>query len=325
VTWFYVDDGFSDHPKVKRIPRSRRSAALGLWVLAGSWCARHLTDGWVPAFMVDELGSGEECAEALVAARLWERAKRDDEDGFIFVDWATWQLKTREIVERERAASKERQARFRGKRKGETAGQRDLFEGEGDAVGNGVTNGVGDSVGDAVSDASPSPPLPPHTEVPSELPVRPGADAPEGADGDGSDALPGMPPPGPQPDNRTPTQRLIGDWIDHGYPQGNPPTRTKGHLGREVSVLLNRDHVPYDHLREALFVWHDRGLSPSQLANVVHELHVASSPPISPNGGAPTRRANGTPAGQKTADRVAALDALRTTPRTGTTPREITR
>lgn len=41
MTWFKVDDGFYDHPKVENLSM----AARGLWVTAGSWCAKQLTDG----------------------------------------------------------------------------------------------------------------------------------------------------------------------------------------------------------------------------------------------------------------------------------------
>lgn len=45
MTWFKLDDGFYDHPKVADLP----NAAVGLWVKAAVWCSKHLTDGVVPA------------------------------------------------------------------------------------------------------------------------------------------------------------------------------------------------------------------------------------------------------------------------------------
>lgn len=33
MTWFKVDDGFYDHPKVDQLP----NAAVGLWVKCGAW------------------------------------------------------------------------------------------------------------------------------------------------------------------------------------------------------------------------------------------------------------------------------------------------
>ena len=43
MTWFYVDDNFSTHPKCIGISME----AVGVWTMAGTWCARHLTDGYI--------------------------------------------------------------------------------------------------------------------------------------------------------------------------------------------------------------------------------------------------------------------------------------
>jgi hypothetical protein len=71
MTWFKVDDGLHSHRKVMSIPRRERVAAMGLWVLAGSWCADNLTDGHVPRYMLTEWGATRRQAEALVSAGLW--------------------------------------------------------------------------------------------------------------------------------------------------------------------------------------------------------------------------------------------------------------
>lgn len=44
MAWFKVDDKLHSHPK--RYRASLR--AMGLWVLAGSWCSDQLTDGVIP-------------------------------------------------------------------------------------------------------------------------------------------------------------------------------------------------------------------------------------------------------------------------------------
>jgi len=51
MPWFRADDGLSSSRKVLGIPRSRRAAAMGLWVLAGTWCSRELTDGFIGSHM----------------------------------------------------------------------------------------------------------------------------------------------------------------------------------------------------------------------------------------------------------------------------------
>lgn len=108
MSWFVVDDGFHSHAKVRSIPRGTRAAAIGLWMLAGTWAADKLTDGYVPDYMVDELDGSSELAAVLVAAKLW-RVRRG---GFVFVNWSKYQL-TREQVEARRQAERDRKAAYR--------------------------------------------------------------------------------------------------------------------------------------------------------------------------------------------------------------------
>jgi hypothetical protein len=108
MSWFKVDDGFSDHPKVRSIPRATRAAAIGLWTLAGSWSAKNLTDGHVPAYMLAELGCTRGQAAALVQAGLWLRAG----DGYDFHEWDDHQPSREQVTER-RAKTAERVARWR--------------------------------------------------------------------------------------------------------------------------------------------------------------------------------------------------------------------
>jgi hypothetical protein len=87
-----------------------------------------------------------------------------------------------------------------------------------------------------------------------------------------------MPEPPPRPDNRTPSQRLVDLWIFELCQGRRPPNRTIGHLGRELSILLNRDKIPREDVEAGLRRWHDLRLTPSQLANVVHEIRIADTP-----------------------------------------------
>lgn len=112
MAWFKVDDSFESHPKVKRIPRSKRGRVVGLWTLAGSWCARQLTDGHLDAAMVQELGGSKSDAAELVRVGLWETTTA----GFVFHDWLDWQP-SRARVEADRHAAAERQRRARNKAK----------------------------------------------------------------------------------------------------------------------------------------------------------------------------------------------------------------
>jgi len=84
MAWFKVDDRLPTSRKLIRIPRSKRAAAVGLWTLAGAWSAHDLTDGFVPAYMIEEWGADEAHAAALVEAGMWERSERDGDDGYMF-------------------------------------------------------------------------------------------------------------------------------------------------------------------------------------------------------------------------------------------------
>lgn len=127
MVWFKVDDGFYTSRKVLSIPRRHRLAAVGLWTLAGNWSARELTDGKVPSYVLEELGATETSIRALVDARLWldrrstnPRPSLDQGSPHIeFKNWGEYQP-TRDDVEAERVAARERQ---RKRRRNQRSGQ----------------------------------------------------------------------------------------------------------------------------------------------------------------------------------------------------------
>lgn len=104
MPWFKVDDGFAFHPKAL----AAGNAALGLWVRAGSWCGANLTGGALPQHMIGTLGAQKRDARRLVAAGLW----CETDDGYQFNNWDVYQP-TKDQVEADRKASRERQARYR--------------------------------------------------------------------------------------------------------------------------------------------------------------------------------------------------------------------
>lgn len=113
MTWFKTDDSLHSHKKAMRAGVE----AMGLWVLAGSWCADQLTDGWIPDYAALRLApNAEELAERLVKAGLWEPAERDGEPGWIFHDWEQYQP-SRADVEARRRSDAERRARWRHAKK----------------------------------------------------------------------------------------------------------------------------------------------------------------------------------------------------------------
>lgn len=112
MAWFKVDDGLHSARKLMSIPRRHRFAAIGLWAVAGSWCADQLTDGHVPDYMIDEWSPPPSAASALVDSGLWER----ESSGFAFRNWDEYQP-SRKDVEAERAASRDRMREIRARRK----------------------------------------------------------------------------------------------------------------------------------------------------------------------------------------------------------------
>lgn len=84
MTWFKVDDSFYDHPKVFDAP----DCAVALWTRAGTWSARNLTDGFVPAGMPARLcGDPDTAVKELVRRGLWSRKP----GGYQFHDWHDYQ------------------------------------------------------------------------------------------------------------------------------------------------------------------------------------------------------------------------------------------
>jgi hypothetical protein len=123
MSWFRIDDSFSDHPKVRRIPRTRRLAAIGLWSLAGSWSAKHSTDGVIPGYMIEELAGTKALAGTLVEVGLWHRGDHacpacPSAEASAFVAHAfTERNPSRAQVEAERRAGAERQRQSRERKR----------------------------------------------------------------------------------------------------------------------------------------------------------------------------------------------------------------
>ncbi|MCT1491339.1 hypothetical protein M3G47_01330 [Corynebacterium sanguinis] len=141
MPWFRVDDQLDANKKVKSIPRRTRAKALGLWVQAGAWCARELTDGHVPKYMLEDFAVTPAVAQALVDAGMWEKVK----DGWNFVNWSEFNPSSTD-VRASRDAARKRQAEFREKKKQErenadTSNNRKLSQRD-TPVTNSVTNGV---------------------------------------------------------------------------------------------------------------------------------------------------------------------------------------
>lgn len=93
-----------------------------------------------------------------------------------------------------------------------------------------------------------------------------------------------VPVPKPIPEEQLPTtatqsraptaQSLIDEWIAHCSER--PPGRVVGQVAREIKTML-AEGVSYPRVRAGLAEWSRRGLHPSTLPSVVHELSTPRS------------------------------------------------
>lgn len=86
MTWFRVDDKLHDHRKIRKAGK----AAMGVWVLAGSWAMGTGSDGFVPEDVLLRWGVKAD-ANRLVAAGLWLVDELEGEQGWRFHDWEEFQ------------------------------------------------------------------------------------------------------------------------------------------------------------------------------------------------------------------------------------------
>lgn len=149
MTWFKVDDKFHSHRKIAALGTD--TAALALWVVAGSWSADQLTDGWIPEYIVPRLLPVSKTrafrfASALELCGLWDRSEPDSEPGWQFHGWnERGRQPTAAQVLADREANAVRQAAFQERKKADRNG-----------VDNGVMNGV--------ANKAPSRPVPSSTK-----------------------------------------------------------------------------------------------------------------------------------------------------------------
>ena len=115
MPWFKVDDKLHDHRKA----RAARKAAMGVWVLAGSWSADNLQDGFVPENVLSRWGTTQDAAR-LVEVGLWHPGEKDGESGWFFHEWNERQP-TKAEVETERKANADRLREWRRKKREQEA------------------------------------------------------------------------------------------------------------------------------------------------------------------------------------------------------------
>lgn len=111
MSWAKIDDALHAHPKVARAWKAH-PRAVGLHLLAVSYCSAYLTDGRVDLeFVEGKMPVVRERAavtQALVAAGLWVEA----DDGWLIHDWHDFNPTRAEVLER-RARDADRKAKGR--------------------------------------------------------------------------------------------------------------------------------------------------------------------------------------------------------------------
>lgn len=153
MTWFKIDDSFYDHPKVFDAP----DCAVALWTRAGTWSARNLTDGFVPAGMPARFcDDPERGVRELITRGLWKRTK----GGYVFHDWSVYQPTKEEVIagrdEMSSGGSLGNHRRWHLGKGKKNASCR-YCQGKQDRV----TNRVPDRVGDGIPESPPNPPARP--------------------------------------------------------------------------------------------------------------------------------------------------------------------
>lgn len=228
---FRVDDGLDSHPKAQRAG----DEALGMWVRAGSWAMRYLTDGFIPEWWVKQQPRGAAKAKRLVDAGLWHPAEKDGEKGWQFHEFVgAGRQDSRAQIEAEREKWRQKKAAQRNS-PGESPGDKPPVS-PGDTPGDSPgesrfpTQPIGKTSG-YVESASPD-----STSEPRSAPVRQDAN------------------------------RLVTDLIPKTHPAA---VRTE--LRLQASALLKEGQPP-DLVAEALRLWTTKNVHPKTLPALISEL-----------------------------------------------------
>lgn len=109
MPWFKVDDKLHSHKKAARAGM----AALGLWVVCGSWAMDQLTDGFVPDYIARRFDPDADAnAATLVRIGMWEPGEHEGDTGWWFHDWSDHQP-TRDSVHQRRDHEREKKRQQR--------------------------------------------------------------------------------------------------------------------------------------------------------------------------------------------------------------------
>ncbi len=238
MPWTSIDDGLYDHPKTL----AAGPEALGLWVAALSYVGRHYRlRGALPhaalyaIFPTLPIAKKRRLAARLVEVGLWEVHPK----GWLFHDYFDCN-RTPEQIEADRAATRERQAKFRARH-----GDRDTKAGP-DEARNGVTNGATNGV----SNGAPVP------SRPDPDPTRPDPN-PTGPTPTASAVMPAPPAPALVErvgDERTRRTKSGATTVRTVYPADSEPYALAVFLRRTILANAPDARVPAE-TPEALAGW----------------------------------------------------------------------
>lgn len=122
MSWLELDDQILEHPKFIRAVRLAGSEAIHMWLGLRAYCGQKLTDGAIPADMMDEVRGPTNpkkraaAIDALVTVGLVDRT---DDNGLQLHDYLHWSKSKDEVLKlRASAAARKRRQRGGGKEDG---------------------------------------------------------------------------------------------------------------------------------------------------------------------------------------------------------------
>lgn len=233
-----MDDNFGFHAKAV----AAGNPAIGLWTRAGSWAAQQLTDGFIPDLMLPSLGTQQQ-AQRLVAVGLWHR----EEGGYRFHEW-TERQPSKGDVEAERAAARDRMRRARAAKKGVPQPQSPQVNGT-------RSEDVRANFGRSSEEVRVTPVRVTPTQSQSQSQPDPVVVTAVAVRDDTA--------------REASAQTIVAEWIEHC--EHRPPGRVIGQVAKELKTMLDEGIAPV-RIRDGLAEWNRKGLHPSALASVVHEV-----------------------------------------------------
>lgn len=258
MTWFKIDDGFYDHPKVEMLP----DAAVALWVRAGSYCGKHLTDGVIPGRVARRFcDDPDKGIRALIEAGLWLPLDADEKPvsgvitqaiSYRFHDWSDFNPKRSEAI-KERSKKSEGAILANHHRwhidKGKYSQDcKHCVAMKTQSTDQG-SDQSSDQSSDQTRDQSPesSRPDPTLRDKPPSVPPSRGTNSRSAS----AAVIPGTGTDDGVVDNRQPGQRLIGYWCDLVAPM-RPHKSTLAAAGKFLAECVKDGNVPEELLRECI-------------------------------------------------------------------------